>query len=91
VELSGTRTSNGFGPNPISFTEMQAWAILNGIAPTPWEIRLLRRLDAATLAIKASDEFVDGVPEVEADAEDMEAVMAVFASLKARAAAVYGS
>lgn len=90
MELSGSRTSNGFGLNPISFTEILSWATLAGVAPTPWEVRLLKRLDAATLAVKASDEPMEGVPEIEADAEDMDAVKAVFMSLKNRAAAVYG-
>jgi hypothetical protein len=89
-ELSGARTSNGFGLNPISFTEILAWAQLAGVAPTPWEVRLLKRLDAATLAVKASNQPVEGEPEVEADVEDMEAVMAVFSSLKSRARAAFG-
>lgn len=89
--MSGARTSNGFGLNPLSFAEIQAWAALTGADPTPWEVSLLKRLDGVTLAnqknisIKGEDE-----PEVEVAIDDTEGVKSVFESLKARAAAKFG-
>ena len=47
-ELHGARTS-GMQPNPISWSEIKAWAELTHTEPTPWEARLLRRLDEAFL------------------------------------------
>lgn len=48
-DLSAGRTS-GFGPGPITWEGMQAWATLTGTYPAPWEIRALRELDAAFLS-----------------------------------------
>jgi hypothetical protein len=48
-ELSQTRSSNGFGANPISFAEIEAWARMTRSMPTPREVLLLRRLDAVAL------------------------------------------
>ena len=45
---------NGFGANPISFSEMKAWCELNGIVLSPWEVSLLRKMD--TEFIKISNE-----------------------------------
>jgi hypothetical protein len=50
VELAGARTSNGFGPNAIGYGELQAWARLTGRDPSPWEVSVLRRMDAAMLS-----------------------------------------
>lgn len=50
VELSAARSGNGFGENPIGYTEIAAWAALTGRDLTPWEVSVLRRLDAVTLA-----------------------------------------
>lgn len=57
-ELSRERTytviagmgGGGAFPNPISWSELQAWAYFNN--PTPWEIRALKQMDAAWLAAK---------------------------------------
>lgn len=49
LELHAARGSNGYGPNPIGFVELEAWARLTGRQPTPWEIAALRALDAAWL------------------------------------------
>lgn len=44
-ELSATRGSNGFGPNPISYTEIGTWARLTGTIIQPMEVRLIMTLD----------------------------------------------
>lgn len=57
-ELNRTRTSNGFGPNPITFSEFQACANLYGIpsgAPRQNIWRVIREVDNASLARAHSD------------------------------------
>lgn len=44
-ELNCQRTSNGFGLNPITFLEIQAWANMTHKSPTAWEISALRAID----------------------------------------------
>lgn len=46
-ELSATRSGNGAGPNPISYSEVMAWALLTGRAPSPRDVRAIMELDAA--------------------------------------------
>lgn len=43
------RTGTGYGPNPISWAEVEAWARVTGIQPLLWEISALLELDAAWL------------------------------------------
>ena len=50
-ELNGTRTSNGFGANPIQYSEIVAWARLHGIRPKGLEIELIRALDGLYLGV----------------------------------------
>ena len=52
-QLNGARGSNGFGWNPVGYHEIWAWAQLTGIAPVPWEVRVLARLDHIWLAAMA--------------------------------------
>lgn len=50
LELNATRTIGGHVPNPISFQEIEAWARLNWVDDlTPFDVSVLRRLDAAML------------------------------------------
>ena len=44
-ELDGARGSNGFGPMPVSYAELDAWARLTGRHTLPWEVRWLMLLD----------------------------------------------
>jgi hypothetical protein len=48
-ELHVARGSSGFGPSAISYSEIQAWAALNGMAVSPWEVSVLKRLDGVYL------------------------------------------
>lgn len=54
VRLSSARTSAGFGPNPITYTEIDAYCRrvenLKG-----WEIEIVRDLDDAFLAAAADE------------------------------------
>lgn len=49
MALHSTRTSNGFGANPINFTEMRNYFDLLQIQPDEWEINLIRKLDMVAL------------------------------------------
>lgn len=49
-ELAAARGSNGFGVSPISFSEIAAWSGLVGVRPTPFEIGVLRHVDACVIA-----------------------------------------
>lgn len=50
LELDRARGSNGAGPNPIRYAEMDAWARLTGRTPSPREVRLYVELDRLVLA-----------------------------------------
>jgi hypothetical protein len=39
------RSYNGFGPNPISHSEILAWSQLYNARLTGWELSVIRRLD----------------------------------------------
>lgn len=52
-ELNAARGSSGFGPNPLAYTEIAAWARLTGRAPAVWEVRWLIALDHVWLAGEA--------------------------------------
>ncbi|OGU13875.1 MAG: hypothetical protein A2076_13185 [Geobacteraceae bacterium GWC2_53_11] len=51
-QLSNTR-GGGFGPAPITFQEIAAWAGLMQTEPTPWEIEQIIRLDAVWFKLQA--------------------------------------
>jgi hypothetical protein len=53
LDLHAARSSNGFGANPISFSELRAWSDMNELAVTPYEIGALRQLDGAWMAAQA--------------------------------------
>lgn len=50
VELHEARTGNGFGPNPLSFTELAHWQALCDTRIQPWEVRAIRAIDNAYIA-----------------------------------------
>ena len=39
--------------NPLTFSEIEAWARLTGTRPSPHEIRLIKALDSAWLSVQA--------------------------------------
>lgn len=45
IDLDSTRTSNGFGINPIQYSEMLAYFKLFHIEPEDYEITAIRLLD----------------------------------------------
>ena len=48
-DLDAGRGSNGFGLNPLSYSEMKAWAELTQQMLDPWEVSALRKMDMARL------------------------------------------
>jgi hypothetical protein len=49
-DLHSARSSSGFGPNPISYSEIAAWGKLTGERVRRHEVKLLRQLDTLFLA-----------------------------------------
>jgi hypothetical protein len=49
-ELNSQRTSNGFGQNPITFLDIQAWANLTKRFPLAWEVKAIRTMDSMWLS-----------------------------------------
>lgn len=47
LALNAARGSNGWGPNPITFQEIEAWSRLNREPVRPWELSILAAMDAA--------------------------------------------
>jgi hypothetical protein len=58
-ELALRRQSNGFGPLPITHSEIEAWAKRRGIALSAWEQDALDALEEVFLRVQA------GLPGVE--------------------------
>jgi hypothetical protein len=50
LELCGARSSNGWGPNPLGFQDIRAWAELTGTTIRPVEVQVLLRLDQEWLS-----------------------------------------
>lgn len=46
LELNAGRTGSGFGPNPLAWSEVEAWARLSRLRLTGFERDALRALDA---------------------------------------------
>jgi len=49
LELHSARTGNGYGPNPITFSEIRAWMELKGVVLRGFEVDAIRALDGAYL------------------------------------------
>lgn len=60
VSLHRARTSSGFGPNPITWTEIDAYCRLNGTALDPWEVEAVRALDDTYMSVAAEE--LEGAP-----------------------------
>lgn len=56
IALHNKRSSNGFGINPISYTEMQAYFNLIGYRPEEWEIDLISKLDSTVLQVHSEQQ-----------------------------------
>lgn len=45
LRLANRRSSNGFGANPIPWTEIEAFSRLTRTRLTPWEVEIVEMLD----------------------------------------------
>lgn len=55
-ELSAARTGNGAGPNPIPYSEIEAWARLTGRVLAVRDVRALAALDQALFTLWAEQD-----------------------------------
>lgn len=51
--LQSGRTNNGFGPNPLGWSEIAAWSSLTDVRLRPWEVKAIKRLDMLYLVTYA--------------------------------------
>lgn len=56
IELHNARTSNGFGLNPITYVDMQAYFDLYQIVPQDWQVQLIKQLDSIALSAFAKQQ-----------------------------------
>ena len=52
-ELNAGRSFNFAGPNPIAYTEIQAWCALSGVDLGPWHVRAVKQLDGLWMTAHA--------------------------------------
>lgn len=45
LDLNAGRGGTGFGPSPLSFTEINSWASLNGLRLSRFELDCIKALD----------------------------------------------
>jgi hypothetical protein len=62
LELHAGRGSNGFGPNPLSWSDLAAWASLTMRTVRPSEVDAIMMLDRLWMAQKASEAEVKPTP-----------------------------
>lgn len=53
--LSLRRSSNGFGVNPLTWPEIEAFNRLSGLRLEPWEVEIVEHLDGIFLAQQAKE------------------------------------
>lgn len=51
ITLHESRSSNGFGVNPINFSDIAAFFHLQQIEPHIWEVDVIKRMDREVLSI----------------------------------------
>lgn len=49
IELNNARSSNGFGVNPLSYSEIWSYFNLMQVSPDEWEVKLIKALDNIAL------------------------------------------
>jgi hypothetical protein len=52
-ELNASRSHNGFGYNPLSYTEVDAYRRMTGTVLNAWQVKMLMRIDQIFLAASA--------------------------------------
>lgn len=56
VSLNNARSSNGFGVNPIQYSEMKAYFDLINVEPEEWEVNTIKQLDIVAMQIFADQQ-----------------------------------
>ena len=54
AELHSGRGNNGFGPLPLSYSEIDAWSRLTAQPLRPWEVAAIKRIDTAYIGHAAT-------------------------------------
>jgi hypothetical protein len=52
-ELNASRSHNGFGYNPLTYTEVYAYQAMTGHVLNAWQVKMLMRIDQIFLAASA--------------------------------------
>lgn len=60
ARLHAARGSSGFGPAPISFSEIAAFDTLTAANLTAWEVEAIRALDDEYLTNRTEEQTTDG-------------------------------
>lgn len=60
LELRRRRSGSGFGANPISYAELEAWARLSGTRPSALEVGWIMDLDDAVMEATAAAKPASG-------------------------------
>lgn len=55
IQLNRARGSNGFGANPLSYTEIKNWCELSGIRLEQWELDAIVEMDSAFITESAKE------------------------------------
>lgn len=53
LELDRARGQSGFGPEPLAYSDIEAWARLTGRALSPQDVALIVELDRLGFAVRA--------------------------------------
>lgn len=78
LELNGTRTGNGFGPNPISDVEIESYARIRQEPIRSWELTILREMDCTFLEAVSKRVQPPETPPMPPMPPSAESVFAVF-------------
>ena len=55
IDLHSSRSSNGFGINPLSYSDTYSYFNLINMQPEEWELDLIKLIDRKVLAIHAKE------------------------------------
>lgn len=56
LDLHRGRASNGWGPSPLSWLDLDAWSRMRGVRPTFSQLELIRTIDRAYLESQKTTE-----------------------------------
>ena len=82
VDLDASRASGGFGPSPITYSDIAAYQAVTREVIEPWEARAIRSIDDAILSASAKKASANG--GTVASASDPAAVAALMTTMKGK-------